>query len=171
MIVLPVTYKLISTVTVSSATAASIEFTSIPATFDDLVLKLSARGSDSSFIVGLNVFFNSDTTGGNYSNRRLYGSGSAAASDTGYSILISAATATANTFGNAEIYIPNYRASVNKSVSIDAVTENNATGAYQVMTARLWSNTAAITSISLQDFFAGSFSQYSSATLYGIKKS
>ena len=49
------TYELISTVTVSSATAASMEFTSIPATYDDLVLKLSARGSDSSSIVGLNL--------------------------------------------------------------------------------------------------------------------
>ena len=39
------TYTLISSVTVGSGGAASIEFTSIPSTYTDLVLKLSARSS------------------------------------------------------------------------------------------------------------------------------
>jgi hypothetical protein len=58
------------------------------------------------------------------------------------------ATATANTFGNTEFYIPNYTSSNYKSFSVDGVTENNATAAFALY-AGLWSNTAAITSFRL----------------------
>ncbi len=75
-----------------------------------------------------------------------------------------------NTFANGEIYIPNYTASVNKSVSIDSVTENNATSAIAALDAGLWANTAAITSINLNGN-NGNFVQYSTAYLYGIVKS
>ena len=42
------TYKAISTVTVGSGGAASITFSSIPATYTDLVLKISGRHDTSS---------------------------------------------------------------------------------------------------------------------------
>jgi hypothetical protein len=41
------TYEAIATVEVGSGGAADIEFTSIPGTYTDLVLKLSARGTRS----------------------------------------------------------------------------------------------------------------------------
>jgi hypothetical protein len=50
------------------------------------------------------------------------------------------------------MYIPNYAGSSNKSVSIDAVTENNATAAEANLVAGLWSSTAAITSITLYNY-------------------
>ena len=79
-------------------------------------------------------------------------------------------TATANTFGNMEIYIPNYAGSSNKSVSVNQVGEDNAATAYATLLAGLWSNTAAITSIKLTPFSGGaSFVQYSTAYLYGVK--
>jgi hypothetical protein len=57
---------------------------------------------------------------------------------------------TANTFANVEVYIPNYTSTNQKSVSADAVSEQNATTAYMALTAQLWSNlTTAITSISV----------------------
>ena len=77
--------------------------------------------------------------------------------------------ATASTFGNAEIYIPNYASSNNKSVSADFVSETNAADAIFGLTAGLWANTSAITSIKLTP--AAAFAQYSTATLYGIKNS
>jgi hypothetical protein len=67
------------------------------------------------------------------------------------------------------IYIPNYAGSSNKSVSIDSVTENNATGAYSGLTAALFASTAAITSFGIST--GSNFVQYSTATLYGIKNS
>jgi hypothetical protein len=67
-----------------------------------------------------------------------------------------------------EIYFPNYASATNKSFSIDSVTENNATLANQFLTAGLWSNTAAITSITLLAA-SGNLAYYSTASLYGIK--
>ena len=168
------TFTKIAAVTVGSGGAASIDFTSIPSTYTDLCVKLSARYNDASVLGRFR--FNGDT-GSNYSNRRLYGTGSSAASNSDSAQTSSyvfglndASNYTANTFSNAEFYIPNYAGSAYKSISIDAVTENNATEAYSTLQAGLWSNTAAITSLTIyQD--SGLFVQYSTATLYGIKNS
>jgi hypothetical protein len=101
----------------------------------------------------------------------LVGNGSAASSsgDSGYidAGVISSGNATASTFGNFEIYLPNYAGSNNKSVSSDSVAENNATEAYTNLRALLWSSTAAINAIKFT-LGAGNFAQYSTATLYGI---
>ena len=166
------TYTLISSVTVGAGGAASIDFTSIPATYTDLLIKVSGRRSGTG-IDQYQITFNGN--GSNYSDREVYGSGSAAASGSRsaqskiYVTGIDSASETTNTFGNTEIYIPNYTGSNNKSLSADSVTENNGTTAYAELTAGLWGNTAAITSISLG--VTGSFVQYSTAYLYGIKNS
>ena len=107
--------------------------------------------------------------------RRLFGNGSSVASDTGggnfnYIAQVPNASATASTFGNSEIYIPNYASSGYKSISADSVSENNATAAYAFMAALLWSNSAAINRITITGL-GSSFVQYSTATLYGIKNS
>jgi hypothetical protein len=162
------TFVKIASVTVGSGGAATIDFTSIPSTYTDLVVKLSARvnvADDQTWIT-----LNSSTSG--FSNRVLYGDGSTAASTSvarfiGYH---NRSDVTANTFGNAEFYIPNYAGSSNKSMSSDSVWEQNGTTAYQALSASLWSNTAAITSITLTPQ-SGSYVQYSTATLYGIKNS
>jgi hypothetical protein len=164
------TFVKIASVTVGSGGSASISFTGIPATYTDLVVKYSLRSSttDQSALIR----FNGTSSG--YSEKSLYGTGSAAASygQSASSIEVNYATTssqTASTFANGEMYIPNYAGSTNKSVSIDDVQENNATAAYAILNAGLLSNTAAITSITLT---AGtSFVQYSTATLYGIKNS
>lgn len=168
---MPVTYKKIASVTVGVAGAANIEFTSIDGTYTDLVIKLSARSTNASVNPGLLIAINGNTTG--LSTRLLYGDGSAAASYTATDEIGTPAgdNATASTFGNAEIYFPNYSGSTNKSFSADTVNENNATSATQYMTAGLRSNTAAITSILLKPSASASFKQYSTATLYGISKS
>ena len=171
------TFELISAVTVGSGGAASIDFSSIPATFTDLCIKMSVR-SDQAAGVGQDVYirFNNDNAA-NYSFRRVYGDGSSAASDG----VTSSATAgrigrttntsaTANTFANTECYIPNYLSSVAKSISGDAVDETNGTAAIAQMTASIWTGTAAITSLKLFPFTsATNFVQYSTAYLYGVK--
>ena len=166
------TYVAIATTTVGSGGAATISFTSIPQTYTDLVVVLSARGTDAG--TGANdgrLTFNGSSSG--YSSRLLYGTGSAvgSASNSGtYMYWVGGAVAgghTANTFSNSSIYIPNYTSSNNKSVSFDGVNENNGTYGSQLMTAGLWSNSAAITSISLSLDY-NNFAQYSTATLYGV---
>ena len=168
------TYKLISSVTVGGGGAASISFTSIPATYTDLVVLVSARSARSDdYRDELHIRFNSDG-GNNYSNRILQGnatstgSGSTSATDYIKKGTMPGATATANTFSNNLIYIPNYAGSTVKSVSRDEVTENNsATNNYLELSAGRWSGTAAITTITFTPEVS-TFVQYSTAYLYGI---
>jgi hypothetical protein len=168
------TYEAIATVTVGSGGAADIEFTSIPATYTDLLAKYSLRTDRNLSVSALRITFNGSAT--SYSGRMLEGDGATAASYTSGSTFIDfgyapALTATASTFSNGEMYIPNYAGSTNKSVSIDTVQENNTTTAYMNLQASLLSNTATITSIKLVMSTADDFVQYSTATLYGIKNS
>ena len=171
------TYTLISSVTVGSGGTSSIDFTSIPATYTDLCLNLSLR-SDGALNYGTNIklVFNGSTTAV-YSSKRLEGydssAGSNQTSSLGYqdSSLATNDAITANTFGSATIYIPNYAGSANKSSSADYVVPKNATTLWDIgLNANLWANTSAITSIAITSS-NGIWKQYSTAYLYGIKNS
>jgi len=170
------TFKAIATVTVGSGGASSIDFTSIPSTYTDLVIKLSGRTTNANLQDYLAMQFNG-SGGTAYSHSDLTGNGSSAQStiQTGldryyFTYVLNGATSTSNTFSNVDVYIPNYASSNYKSISSDGVPENNTTGiTYTTLSAGLWSSTAAITSINF--VASGSFVQYSTATLYGIKNS
>jgi hypothetical protein len=170
------TYEAIATVTVGSGGAANIEFTSIPGTYTDILVKLSGRCTTGT-IRNLYMNLNSDT-GSNYPFRFLYGNGSSAGSsnstsegfsDVAWVGYLGGSTITASTFGNVEIYIPNYAGATYKSISSDSVYENNATTAYASMHAAIWNSTSAITSLTLKAN-SGNLAEFSTATLYGIKK-
>lgn len=168
------TYILIASSIVGAGGAATINFSSIPNTYTDFLIKLCARSSRSDVYDNFNIKLNGSTSG--YSTKFLFGNGSSpsSASTAGASVidygLIPAATATASTFGSAEIYLPNYAGSAYKSLSIDEVTENNATAAYAAIEAALWSSTGAVNQITFSTVY-GNFVQYSTAYLYGIKNS
>lgn len=166
------TFVKISTVTVGSGGAADITFSSIPATYTDLLLVHSCRSdADAATQGGQLLQFKINGSTSDFSGRWVYGSGSSAASlestnGLGYS---NPSDYTASVFGSGQIYIPNYTSSNFKSISAENVNENNATAAGMSLTAALWSQTAAITSVTIFPYF-GNFVQYSTATLYGIKK-
>jgi hypothetical protein len=166
------TYELITSQTVGSGGASSVTFSSIPATYTDLLIKGSARDSGTgSVYMGIRLDLQGSNTG--FSQKMLYGDGSSAASasDSGHAWQYGdSASATANTFGNWECYIPNYLAAQYKSYNSDSVAENNGTPTITAMTAGLWSNTTAISTITLTTAGSG-FVQYSSFYLYGIKNS
>lgn len=168
------TFSKIASVTVGSGGSSSIDFTSIPSTYTDLMIKASLRTSaGTSYGVG---YLKINGSGDNQSQRRLYGDGSGTGTD-GQSnatyvplALINGAGSTSNTFGSVDIYFSNYLSNNAKSFYCDSVGENNATTIYMQILAGLWSPStqAPITSISL---IAGDFVQHSTATLYGIKNS
>lgn len=172
---MPNTFTKIASVTVGSGGASSIDFTSIPSTYTDLCLKVSARTNavGSGYYTRLRLQINGSTTG--YSNRLLYNADGTAASATSTDYITffyeTGTSATANTFSNGEIYIPNYAGSNYKSTSSDSVSENNGTQIIQALNAGLWSNTAAITQLTITDASSYTLAQYSTATLYGIKNS
>jgi hypothetical protein len=162
------TMTLIASSTVGVLGASSIDFTSIPSTYTDLCLKVSGRtlatfGADEFY-----VQFNGSTSGLSY--RLLIGTtnNGSAVSNTSSSGYVDGSTATSNTFGSADIYIPNYASANYKSLSIDSVTEDNSTTTRPALSAELWSSTSAITSIRLISTTPANFVQYSTAYLYGI---
>lgn len=166
----------ISTVTVGSGGSATIDFANIPQIYTDLLIKVSTR-DNLAYSWGQGYFrFNGSTSG--YEGLQLYGNGSSVSYASGsgswgttYALggRGTGNSTTANTFSNAEIYIPNYASNNNKIYSADGVTENNGTLALAEIVSGTWSNTSPITSISL---FTPSqtWQQYSTATLYGIRK-
>jgi hypothetical protein len=165
--------QLIETVTVGSGGASSIEFTSIPQDGVDLLLKVSGRAD----IVGFQDFSFFVNTFPDYihSKRHLLGNGSTAssASQTSQAEInfkgVPGTDYTSNTFGSVEIYVSNYTSEVAKSISIDAVEENNATGSAQMLIAGLADTTSAVTSVGIsRGFSSGNFITGSTASLYKI---
>jgi len=167
------TFVKIQTVTVGVSGSASIDFTSIPQTYTDLKILISAKNNRADTLDHLLIGFNGSTT--SFTNRQLTGSSTTPSTSTSVARsvgVINSASSTASVFNNGEVYIPNYTSANTKSYSADSVTEINSTSDnFLCLTAGLWSNTAAITSISLTNNVGTSFVQYTTATLYGIKSS
>lgn len=164
------TYVAIATVTVGSGGSNNITFSSIPATYTDLLIKASIRGSYSAATIAFRLNPNSSTS--SMASRVLYGDGASPGSfsDTIAYGNTTADSATASTFGSLEYYISNYTGSNSKPIGGDGVTENNATSAVAYYSASLWSSSSVISSIEIVPTI-GTILQHSTATLYGIKKS
>lgn len=171
---MPSSRFLISSQTLGSATA-SVTFSSIPATYTDLVLRASIRGADSVNQRPLQLEFNANSSL-IYSGISLEGSGSTAysaifsAQDSTRETTVNANSSTANTFSSMEIYIPSYLVSQNKPFSFFTAMEANATTAYMNVTADLFRSTAAISQILIR-LGAGNILTGSSFYLYGLKNS
>jgi hypothetical protein len=163
------THTLIEAKTLTTNTA-SVTFSSIPQTYTDLKIVMSARSTQASLAVSVFFTFNASTS--NFSSKVLYGDGSSAASFSSarYAGSVTGSSATASTFNNTDIYIPNYTSSNYKSYSVDSVTETNGATIFAYLGAGLWSDTPAITSLTLTPD-AGDFVQYSTFYLYGISNS
>ena len=166
------TYTLISSQVLASS-AASVTFSSIPATYTDLVIKTSVR-CDTPGVVTAIIYAYLNGNAATYGSTYLTGNGSSASSgrDTssgsGAAIaLATGATATTGTFASSDIYIPNYALTQQKAFSGFSATETNATAALIRTFADLYTTTTALTSIQLtlggDNFISGS-----SFYLYGI---
>jgi hypothetical protein len=163
------TYQLIEAKTLNTTTA-SITFSSIPQTYTDLLVLISARG-DAAGQRDCYISFNGSTS--NFTNKYFEMSNNLVANGTTARYIgpVSGTTTTASMFSNVAVYIPNYTSSTYKSFTADFVAENNAQGTNALtLSAQLWSDTSAITSIGFAPS-SGSFIQYSTFYLYGIKKS
>lgn len=174
---MPNTYTLISSNTLSSS-AASVTFSSIPATYTDLVLKWSSRTSTAAQ-PDMTINYNGDS-GTNYSRIEVYMSGTTVYNGSSANQTSQYQTGandrydnTANTFSNGEIYIPNYLSTGSRPIGRFNVAEDNSTSsfrAYVVAGAHLYRGSSAISSIVIapaSDTFAAGSSFY----LYGIKNS
>jgi hypothetical protein len=161
------TMTLIQTVTLTTL-QADIVLSSIPQNFTDLLIISSLR-TDAT-VGRINDVGLTGITGDVF--RRLEGNGSATSSATGsnYSLggVATTSLSTANTFANSTAYIPNYAGTTLKTVSSDAVTENNATESHQRISASLINSTSPITSLTLSSGTGNDYLAGSTVSLYGI---
>jgi hypothetical protein len=165
------TMTLIQTQTLGTA-AASISFTSIPQDGTHLLIFTSLRSTANAISDTGFLRFNGSSSG--YTYRSVFGSGSSALSFTGGADdaaqlqYVNGATSTANTFNNAQFFIPNYASTLVKSFSADYVRQNNTSDQTSIMMSHLWNNTAPITSFVLST--AAQFVVGSTVSLYKITK-
>lgn len=166
-------FESIATVTVGSGGASSISFTSIPSTYQHLQIRAMARGTQADVSDQIGIQFNSDT-GSNYAIHQLGGNGSSVFSTGAGSqtkivpAYITGGSTSANIFGVGVIDILDY-ANTNKYKTARGLSGYDRNGAgLTLLRSGLWLNTNAVTSIvCLPD--SGSFVEYSSFALYGIK--
>lgn len=166
-------YEPIATTTLSSS-AASITFSSIPATYTDLRIVSFAQTDVFDGVVTFNANFNSDT-GSNYSFTRLSGDGSTATSARGangtslLNIGFSWSTSTSSSiFAGSIIDIFSYAGSVNKTTLSRLFGDGNGSGQTRVVVG-LWRNSAAINSIVFVPSGPDNFKTGTTFTIYGIK--
>ena len=165
------TYEPIASTTLAS-NAADFTFTSVPSTFTDLVVVVSARTTSSTVYDDLCMQFNGDT-GTNYSRTYMNGNGSVAASgrtsnNANFFFWYSTGTnMAANVYPMSIVHLMNYsNTNVYKTGLINMATPD-AVAHRQV---GLWRSTAAISSIKIYPIVGGSnIEAGSTLSLYGIK--
>lgn len=154
------TYDLIAS-NVLTSSASSVTFSSIPATYRDLIIVFDGGVTSRT---GQYLEFNGDTTNANYSNVYAYGNGSSAFSSSAANRIFAEVIENALS-NNAIIQIMDYRATDKHKTALIRV--NNASPNGVEMRAYRWANTSAITSVSL--VAAGTtWLSGSSFYLYGI---
>jgi hypothetical protein len=167
-------YDSIATTTVGAGGASSITFSSIPATYTHLQIRVNAHTTRTTSGVGGEVYaaFNSDT-GNNYAEHALWGNGSSAAArvtTSTYPPLIGRVGTDAYGaayFGSLIIDVLDY-GNTNKNKTVKTLAGYDGNGSGEIwFTSTLWNNTNAITSMTISSNF--NFTQYSSFALYGIK--
>lgn len=173
-------FELIQATTVGAGGATSIDFTSIPSTYTDLMLEVSGRTTNWGYSYNnLYLSINGTPTGTAYSDKVLYAVGTSAGSfnqSNTSQFLIGATPSTAgttSTFSNTQTYLTNYNGSAYKIFSADGVSERNSTTNGDIFLSLIggtWASTAAITSLYLTSD-SSTFVQYTTAYLYGIKNS
>jgi hypothetical protein len=158
------TYTPLATVTLGSD-AATVTFSSIPATYRDLILVINGKTTRSGTENDIRVTFNSDT-GSNYSYVTMGGNGSSALSYQSGSI--------------AYIPVPNAGTSAT-AISILQIMDYSATDKHKTViakgdsaawfasaTAGRWASTTALTSISFISSVTGNIATGTTASLYGV---
>ena len=172
-------YVLLETISLTQS-VSSVTFDNIPQTgYTDLKIVMSVRETRNSngpgygYIVlnGTSTNFSAKTFGGyNSGTGDTGGMFTGSTSDNSFTYSLGIDASTSGTFGNGEIYIPNYTSSNYKTITSEGLNISNTSDSspYNIsMFSTLWSNTAAITSISINSS-TNTIMPYSTFSLYGL---
>ena len=175
----------IATVAVGAGGASTIDFTSIPDSYEHLQLRLFLRNTETVYAYGyVAAKFNNDS-GANYTGHRLYGTGASpyadvtvfgtvAASNMEFGWTVDAKSGYDSRFGVSVVDILDYkntakhktvRSLTGYDTNVSTAADNGQVGIYSSH----WRSNDAINRITLYTY-AGTYAQYSHAALYGVKK-
>ena len=172
-------YESIATTTVSSP-VATVTFSSIPATYTHLQLRVVSKTTDTAAGEdNTNLYFNADTTYTNYRSHWIRGNGTSVSASTiqssGYNIYTgtvpTSGSGQTGYFGASVIDILDY-ANTNKYKTVRIFNGDhlmNVSFGFIGFYSSLWKSTAAITDITFTVPGATNYAQYSKFALYGIK--
>jgi hypothetical protein len=165
---MPATYEPIATTTLGT-TATTVEFTSIPGTYTDLILVVSGSFDT---INDIRFRINGDT-GNNYSFTLITGDGSSATSTRSQGISSGLGTyygQITTTLGNS-VQILQFMNYSNTTTNKTILSRANGAGGGVDALINLFNSTSAITTITLakSSTFVGTWQVGSTFTLYGIK--
>jgi hypothetical protein len=170
------TMKLIETKTLGTA-VSSITFTSIPSTYFDLKILVSARATGAVTRDNILIHLNADTTAANYEWVGAYWYGTSAGTNESPAArqIVGddpGSTQTASVFSNVEIYVPNYlQTNENHQFASESVVEafNTSDNFNSYNIVKHVGTGAAITSLTLtQGGAGGTLAVNSTFYLYGI---
>ena len=161
-------------VSVGSAGASTITFSSIPSTYKHLQIRAIARTARNEPEDYIYLRFNSDT-GNNYAWHNIEASGSNVVANPIpstaqiFTIFTTTAQSGANIFGTGIVDILDYE-NTSKYKTVRTLTGDDKNGSgFMVFASGLWQNTNAVSTITLTNHGATNFQQYSQFALYGIK--
>jgi hypothetical protein len=166
------TFVLIGSATVSSS-VTEVTFSSIPSTYNDLQIYVSARNTASAIVQDLNLSFNGTGTP-NTSSYVLFNPGNSAVTGIFVSNIwageMTGNSATATSFSNGSVYIPRYKFAEGQRVEDFSTSSNAASAAigYTIGSA-YWNVSSAISNIRIQSTAGTTMSNNSTFYLYGIK--
>lgn len=170
-------FESIATVTVGAGGASTIVFSSVPATYQHLQLRMSGRSTYAiqNYLMSFSV--NNDFSGTSYSAHYLSGNGTTVTGGSGGwdgSYIgtdfndIPGSSATASVFSGGVIDILDY-ASTTKNKTIRGMSGHDRNGAGVIgIWSGLYRSTTAVSSIRLAAI-GGNWAQFSTAALYGIR--
>jgi hypothetical protein len=167
---MPNTFTLIETKTLTS-NELTVVFSSIPATYTDLYIVNSVRGSQSSVNESYNIYFNGTNT--NLDGTRWYGTGTTVEADATNGLEAVGNNATADVFSNESIYIFDYTSTTGtKHFMFECGTSTNGTNGYQIFGTGRWNpaTSVAINSITFDGNSSTTLLTGSTFSLYGILK-
>ena len=165
-------YDALASVTVGSGGTSSIGFTGIPSTYKHLQLRGIGGASSAGQVV---MSFNGDTSSSNYSFHQIIGNGANAIAD-GYATGTLGGVTPSIRFGNSPYFGPtvidilDYASTIkNKTTRALLGEDSNGSGSVQLVSGCWYNSSTAINKVTFTIQGGGTFNQYTSLALYGVK--
>jgi hypothetical protein len=165
--------RLIQSIT-ATGSSNTFSFTDIPQDYDDLMIFGSVRDSATGLLANYGAAFSMALNATAGTGKLIKYQGTVAGENFTFAAVVGwmpDGNQTANTFGNARIYIPNYKSTLAKIYSFESVSEDQRSIVAVFQGTGLINTTLPVTSLSLGNATSGAnFVSGSVVSLYGITK-